>query len=289
MNLRKPQRKEQSMPPRHFKPATLSACLIASSVLHFTAPAGNALIVIRDRNGNVVPGATATTLAELTNALASIQIDDKMFENWRGFSSVTTGGALPIDPALVVVAATGEGTCDPGPGVNLLSSQFFVGGIAQSQQTMFSYNVRTLSGSPIIDQLELALAAFQADLAGEIDVTETVSDQNQNPLGTVAVHVDSFGVTPPGAVGQLPLAPPQSFVSITKDIFLANGGPEDQGSALLGSDSQNFSQVCGASVEVTKQIACLPCTTGISCQDLPPDAYSGSATGFKSDTASPIF
>src|SRR5207249_4026412 len=96
-------------------------------------PCSGAAVIVRDRAGNVVPGATSTTLAELTNALASIQVDEKLFEAWRDFASVATGGAVPANAAQITVVATGEGTCDPGPGVRLESSQFSVGGIAQSQ------------------------------------------------------------------------------------------------------------------------------------------------------------
>src|ERR1043166_5002701 len=219
-------------------------------------PCSRAAIIVRDRAGNIVPGATSTTLAELTNALASIQIDDKLFEAWRDFASVGSGGAAPADAAQITVVATGEGACDPGPGVRFVSSQFSVGGIAQSQQTMFSYNVRTVSGAPAIDSVALGLGQFQADLAGEVDLTETVRDQSQNLLGTLAIQATSFGVTPPGGTDRLPVVP-RSVVSVTKDVLLSNGGPEDQGSAVLAELDQNFSQPCGACQLEVAKTACV--------------------------------
>src|ERR1041384_1567631 len=267
----------------------LGTLIAVLAVMHGAVPCSHALIIIRDRTGNIVPGATSISLAELTNALASIQIDDKLFESWRNFTSVATGGAVPVNAALVTVVTTSEGTCDPGPGVRLASPQFSVGGIAQSQRTMFSYNVRTVSGAPRINGVTLGLAAFQADLAGEINVTETVRDQNQILITNLAVHVTSFDVSPPTGTDQASLAPPRSVVSVTKDILLSNGGPEDQGSASLTNVTQNFSQVCAPAIQVSKKIACLPCTPGVSCQTLATGAYSGSALGYKSDTASPIF
>ena len=54
----------------------------------------------------------------------------------------------------------------------------------------------------------------------------------------------SLGVSPPTGTNDLVLATPQSMVSVSEDILLANGGPEDTGSASLGEIDQTFSQSC---------------------------------------------
>jgi hypothetical protein len=279
------------MKPLNFNAKTLAILATVLVVIPLPAPSTSAAMTIRNRRGRVVGTGSSITLAELISRQRSIQIGDKIFENWRDFSSVVTGGAAPADPALITVVAVGEGTCDPGPGVRFETTQFVVTGIAQSQQTSVSYDVRTVSGDAVIAGIELTLGAFQAVIAGRIDVTETVRDQAQNIIGTLAVHVTSVGVSPPGATDQQLLAAPQPAVAVTKTIRVSNGGAEDIGAASLGEVTQNYSQLCGGepSIQVTKQIACVPCAPGVGCQNLPSDDYSDSAIGVRSDTASPVF
>src|SRR5207249_4685795 len=189
----------------------------------------------------------------------------------------------------ITVSAAGERTCTPGPGVRFTSSQFAVAGIIQTQQTSFAYDIRAVSGQPVLSDIELSLTTFLALAAGVIDVTETVRDPSQAVLGTPAVHVTSFAVTPPTRTNTLALSPAQPVVSVAVDILLAKSDPESPGSAVLSDFGNNAAEVCLASVQVTKQIACLPCVADISCETLPPEAYSGAATGYQSDTASPVF
>src|SRR5439155_24023915 len=135
--------------------ATLVALLAG---MQLTATWSEAVIIVRDHTGNILSGATSIALTELTNSLASIQIDDKRFENWPDFASVATGGAVPADPAQIKVAAVGEGSCVPGPGVQFVSAQFLVKDVAQSQHTVFSYDVRAINAKPVIEDIGLRLA-----------------------------------------------------------------------------------------------------------------------------------
>jgi hypothetical protein len=215
------------------------------------------MVIVRNKRGRVVRQATSVSLAQLINTHGSIQIDDKVFEHWRDFTNLVTGGATPVDPALITVVATGEGTCDPGPGVRIESAQFALTGSAQSQTTMFTYDVRTLTAVPAIDDVTLSVGSANADLAGVIQVTETVRDTNQTVVATLGVQVTGLGTNPPSATDHQ-VSPPQSCRYGPKIIHLSNGGRRTR--HRIAGGGTKLSQVCGAaSSDQTNCLSALRC------------------------------
>ncbi len=121
--------------------------------------------------GTGCAGGTVCTMQELLDG-GTLQVDDKLFNNFRGYSSLATGGAETINPNLILVtdykvfggfgiapdeiglvffefgAATAQGT-------------FLVGG--QTQLTSWIYTVSSL-GAPIVDNTLLMSGGGFADV-----------------------------------------------------------------------------------------------------------------------------
>src|SRR2546428_12345507 len=97
-----------------------AACLLGALALVLFASSAGALVIITDPTPN-----TALTLADLlgigtpNGEKGAIQIDDKHFCDFSGGIFNASGGATPIDPALVFLSSdpAGEGTQEPGPGL----------------------------------------------------------------------------------------------------------------------------------------------------------------------------
>lgn len=179
------------------------------------------------------------TLQELLDG-GSIRIDDKLFDNFRDYSSVVGGGASPVDPSLVFVFPTGEGTEDD-IGLRYQSGEFFATQ-NQSQDTTFQYDVSNVFGGATIEDNKLTLFSGGVEPndsgGGRIVISETVVDENGDLVAQKAVFID-----PPVGVTQVQrFFVPQDFLTVRKDISIVGGSAADA-VTFLSDFRQTFSQV----------------------------------------------
>src|SRR5688572_15010086 len=137
-------------------------------VFLFWLPAANVQAVV------VTTGcadASVCNMQELLNG-GTIQVDDKLFNNFRGYSSMPTGGAEAINANLILVTdyrAFGGFPIPPGE-IGLVFFEFGVGSAqgtqlvgGQTQITSWLYTVTSL-GAPIIDNSLLMSGGGFADV-----------------------------------------------------------------------------------------------------------------------------
>jgi hypothetical protein len=192
--------------------------------------------------------ANALTLADLLQPGASVQVDDKIFYNFHAYFSAAGGGAVAI-PAGDVVVHTRDEIINGEREMGLI---FQVGGMFvtsnQFQDIRFEFNVRTdpLLNLIVDDYLEMNGGTYGEGIAF---ITETVSDENGNPLTPPAsLHV--FANKDGEQTTDIAYFNPQDILTIRKDVHVF-GGRGDACSipincaAAISDFSQLFSQYVG--------------------------------------------
>jgi hypothetical protein len=160
----------------------------------------------------------------------NVTIGDKLFSNWGGLSH--TGSADPVDPAEVNVTFS-----QPSAllfKISYQSSEFFAGP-GTTQDTKFSYDVSTLSGSPLIHDNIVELTDAGTSGNGRLFIIETVTDEEGELLAGKTVFIDS-GI---GDATDTATWDPVNFIHVSKDIGLVG----NDGSAAISGFEQSFSQV----------------------------------------------
>jgi len=191
-----------------------------------TYPTGQVITGDPDDPDFVMP---SITLQELLDG-GSIQICDKLFDNFGEFSSVATGGGAVVNPADVVVVPDLPDQLDPGPGLQYQSAAFRAGA-GQTQDTQFAYDVSNVYGLFTIVDNSAELSGFAVGAEGAIFVAETVFTETGFLLGNKLVT----DLVPDA---ELNFAP-QDALRIEKDIGLIGG---TGAGAFFSQLNQNFSQ-----------------------------------------------
>jgi hypothetical protein len=184
------------------------------------------------------PTHALTTTLDLLLAGQNVTIGDKIFENWRNFSSTVSGGAFVVNPAAVTLVFTE--VSDSLYRIDYQSSQFSVGR-NQTQDTRFTYDVAVVGGIAKIHDNGLELISFGVgdNTNGIINISETIFDAAGHTIGTKLVQ-DNRGVIINPA--HFEWDPPLAFITINKDIGLT-GLDLDHGGAFLSDFDQTFSQI----------------------------------------------
>jgi len=192
------------------------------------APPTKAAVIDLTSGGSV-------TLAQLL-AGVDVTVGDKLFYDFGGWATTSTGGALAVDPNLISVK---RDPSEPAGELGLLfqTTQWFVFG-TQTQDTKFEYNVASMSGRLISDiTLQTAGGALYD---GFWYVSENVT------FSAGALNLDVTN-PPPGpdlvvTLDHKVFPVPVSVAHVAKDIAL-NAGPLAVGSAGISAVEQDFSQV----------------------------------------------
>jgi hypothetical protein len=174
----------------------------------------------------------------------TITADDKLFRDWTLIDTQLVNGGV-ADYAQVNVTPLTDDPLNPGvkftAPVGTLGTPFAHNG-PSSVRVVFSFNVQTTNGLPLIKDNSLLLNGwiFDAGPLATIQVSEEVFDVAGNKIGdkvTLARPSD-----PPGS-GKLATAnfAPQSFVHVVKTINIQGPGSND--GAFLTMFEQRFSQV----------------------------------------------
>jgi hypothetical protein len=178
------------------------------------------------------------TLAQLLGG-QNVTIGDKIFKNWGNFSPVAHGSnAIPLNPASVDVFFT---VVNPSLYRVDFQSALFFAGRASDQDTRFTFDVVTTTGLPLIEDNGLSLISFGIGdgTKGRITISEAVSDESGNIIGTKIVSDDHGDILNPAS---LQWDPPLSFIHIAKDIALV-GDDVAGGQAFISDFDQTFSQI----------------------------------------------
>jgi hypothetical protein len=163
----------------------------------------------------------------------NVTIGDKIFGNWRGFSSFVSGGANKVDPSGLLVTFT-----EVNPNFYTLRYQggVFVAGPRQTQDTFFSYDVTTVGGAALIHDDTLRLIAAATVGTGTLFIAEQIFDLGGLTVGDKLVYLGGgISITYDEATWD----PPRSFIYVTKDIGLVGG---TDGAAAMSDFEQGYSQ-----------------------------------------------
>lgn len=161
----------------------------------------------------------------------SYQLGDKLFDNFRTFSTVATGGATgPNSDQIFVFGEIVDHA------YNLLfQSAFWNVDSKQSIDTTFQYDVTVLDPNRWIDKVDLELRTYGVTGDGSIRITDRVDLLDP---GTGSSNLLAVSVSPGDSVIKS-LVPPQKKISVTKDIALLS---INQGSASISLINQSVHQ-----------------------------------------------
>jgi len=168
----------------------------------------------------------------------NVTIGDKIFQNWRNYSSIASGGALPVNPVNVTLFFT-EVT-DSLYRIDYQTGSFAVGR-NEYQDTRFTYDVAVVGGIAKIHDNGLELISFGLgdNTKGIINISETIFDAAGNTIGTKLVQNNKGVIINPA---HFEWDPPVAFITINKDIALT-GLDEVNGGAFISDFDQTFSQI----------------------------------------------
>ncbi|MBL8173846.1 MAG: PEP-CTERM sorting domain-containing protein [Bryobacterales bacterium] len=177
--------------------------------------------------------AQAVPLSDLLGG-GSITCGDKIFTNFRLFTTGGSGGAdAPSAAEIFVVPDTSScGTVNPGPGL-LFNSAMWNVNAGQTIDTGFTFDV--IAPGPLITDARLALLSFDAEDGGQIHISESIFVGTNN---IVNLSVDSL--TGPFVDWHKFPSGPYSIITVNKDISLEGHA---NGNATLSTFTQHFSQV----------------------------------------------
>jgi hypothetical protein len=195
--------------------------------------------------------ALAVSMTDLFQG-STITADDKLFTDFTLIDVQTINGGVadlglidvqplvndPLNPGIKFIAPM------PPNFVPALGTPFGHTG-PSSVSVIFSFNVRTTSGLPLITDNSLLINGFLFDSGPNafIQITEQVSDANGNPLGdklVIARPGDQPNSGNPNHFDSLEFSP-QALVHVRKSISIV--GPQDNNGAFLTMFEQRFSQV----------------------------------------------
>lgn len=175
----------------------------------------------------------STPLSDLFGPNMSYQVGDKLFDNWRNFISVSTGGASA--PTLADIFVTGFKTGPSWYDLRFTTSDWTVNS-GQSIDTSWQYDVTSLD-TPIY-AVDLSLIGHATNGTGTITVTETVTPLIPGPSVPVVTLLAQNN--PPGpTIVERALIPPQQKISIAKDVALVGHA---NGSAAISILGQSYHQ-----------------------------------------------
>ena len=159
--------------------------VLGAILVLFPATSAQALVI-----GTGCAGGTVCTMQELL-AGGSLQIDDKLFDNFRGYSSNVTGGAEAINPSLILVTdyKVFGGFGIPADEIGLVFFEFgaattqgtFLQG-GQTQLTSWTYTVSTL-GPLIVDNTLLMSGGGFADVPAGASLVVNETAGTLSPTG----------------------------------------------------------------------------------------------------------
>lgn len=180
----------------------------------------------------VTEQASAASMASLL-AGGSITCGNLTFTNFRGFSSVASGGAIAPTAAEIFVNpdAGNCNTLNPGPGILIQSAGWNVNA-GETMDTAFTFDV--LAPYPVIKDARLGLLSFDAQDGGQIHVDESIFDENNNFIQSLSVDTLIGPITDSHTFSGV-----YARLTVNKDIALEG----HTGSASVSTLTQNFSQV----------------------------------------------
>jgi len=191
--------------------------------------------------------AWAVSLEELVQG-ATLTADDKLFENWQLQQLDLTGDAV-ADLTMIDVTPIVDDPLNPGlkftAPLGAIGTAFFNAGNS-SVNLVFSFDVRTTSGLPLIKDNSLLINDFVFDSGPQalINISESISTGDGIALGSKFVQAQ------PSDLGMEGLLPdhfdeadfsPQSEIHVVKMIEILGPGQFD--GAFLTMFEQRFSQV----------------------------------------------
>ncbi|MEA5552315.1 PEP-CTERM sorting domain-containing protein [Anabaena cylindrica UHCC 0172] len=149
----------------------------------------------------------------------SYQLGDKLFDNFRDFSTLNLGGAT--GPQSNQIGVFGEIV---GSAYNLVfQSPFWTVSGTQAIDTTFKYDVTVLDPNKWITKVDLELDVYGVSAVGNPFITIVDTVDLLDP-GTGSVNLLATSVSPFDSVIK-DLNPPQKKISVAKDIaVVANGG-----------------------------------------------------------------
>ncbi|TAF11126.1 MAG: hypothetical protein EAZ77_01790 [Nostocales cyanobacterium] len=145
----------------------------------------------------------------------SYQLGDKLFDNFRAFSTIETGGAN--GPEADEIFVFGE---IAGSAYNLLfQSALWNVTSGQTIDTTFQYDVTVLDPNQWIDKVDLELKTYGTNGTGFITITDRVDllDPGSGSVNLLATSTSPFDSVIKDVI------PHQKKISVTKDIALVGG------------------------------------------------------------------
>ena len=184
--------------------------------------------------------ARAITMADLLGGL-DVVIGDKSFENFRNYVSVGTNGAYAVSPSEISVSFSitpaGLYQVDYQSGIMTVGQN-------QLQDTRFTYDVRVITGQPLLNGNGVTLLSYglggsnaAADL-GKLSVSATVTDAGGGALAYEMVQDDHGGIVWSASAWW---ASPVNKLIVASDIALS-GDNVSGGGAFISDFTQTFSQ-----------------------------------------------
>jgi hypothetical protein len=166
---------------------------------------------------------------------SACQIGDKLFYNFSYSSSLNTvPGGGPATTAVLVLPDPGDGVTNPGL---IFSSGGFIVVAGQTMDVTLGYDVRTLSGSSLMEDYTLTMAGqhFGADGPQFGTVTESFSNIPDQLLTQVGL------VTPDIGLAHLDFVPFVSGAHVTTQIHMQSAS---NGSIVtISAVQENFSEL----------------------------------------------
>lgn len=205
-------------------------------------PAQAQVTIYSDNAGTVATGLTSVSMAQLQSGY-SIQVDDKLFNNWGGYTSGASGTASAVPAGDIFVSGLPANPLNPGIQYN--SADWTITGVG-TQDTSFNYTVTIRGSSNVIHDVSQTLqqGSVGAGSGSNITITEAVATgppPGGSPLTNPSLIVDQV---PPGSsfnskFFDIQLISSVSSAYVSKDIGLKN---TDGGTTTFSVLQQNFSQ-----------------------------------------------
>ncbi len=178
--------------------------------------------------------AKASPLSDLA-AGGQITVVDKLFSNW-----VVTDNSVFTTVDLAAIEVNPLPDPANNPGLQYVANSALIATGIETIILDIAFDVSTTDGSVIIKDNSLALDTFGfslGNLAGSIDIAETVSDTAGGGLGVKAVEASPFSSTLFDSVDFAP----QASVSVLTSIIITGDGLTETTS--LDVFTQRFSQL----------------------------------------------
>jgi len=162
----------------------------------------------------------------------TLELGDKIFDNWSYNGAIGTGYVMDPDIAKVTLSTSGSDYC--------LDYQWDVGVEAgEIVDVLWSYDVRTLSGAPLIEDMSIALTGYGVSVTpARIQLSETLTELGTGNLLAAAL------VTENNPTYATSWNPPVAGVHVVKNLGMAGLGSTE---AHVSNFQQCFSQVPEAS------------------------------------------